>query len=188
MKKKIKFLVLVISLLFIFVGCGINNTYLDDVSITNPAKDKETIIQQVIKVTAVDAYSIFTSKYPEAKITEFQLDQDMGEYYYKIEAYQQYQKYEVKISAKDQTIFKDKSETKDRLNDDIGISKDDIEKAELLVKDSFDKGNPNLSLSEWSLETENKLLVLEVEIDNKDGQDIEITYDLILGEIIKIDD
>lgn len=193
MKKKLIYLILSLGLIFTLTACsavdkndGIDDdkTPVDKPIDTDQDSDKDTAGE----ILAVDAYDKFLDKYNDVKIIKFQLDEDHGKYYYKIKGYKDTKKYEMKIDLETGDITKDKMVDKHDYNYDITISRADVKKALEIVDTALEDADENPILSEWTLEIENNKLVVEVEIDYKDGHDTEITYDLATGNIIKVDD
>lgn len=198
-KKKILLPVMIV-LMFSLVACGTSTNQNQANHVKAPVVNDSPEISQnqmsdhraedgVSSLSATEAYDLYISKYPDAKVEEIKLDVDSGAGLttYQVEGYSGQTKYQLKISAPDGSVIKEETEIKDDHISDGEITKDHVEKVESLVIKAIEDVGAGASLDEWSLEFENGIAQLEVEV-NVDGlEDIEYKYNLETGELLKKD-
>lgn len=143
-----------------------------------------------VEVKTMEAYDTFVGKYPDAKITKFELDEDLGTYLYKIEGFDSEKEYEVKIDAKTGEFLKDNIEEdlvegEDR---DEVITKANIEKIDALVEKSVADAEEGAKLDKWELEVEDMATILEVEVKQGTLDNVEFKYNVETGELVEQDD
>ena len=164
------------------LGEGKNVLRIDEVQNNKDVSTRE----KRLETTAMEALDIYMKKYPNAKVEEieFDMDSDLGLYVYEVEGYEGNQKYELKISAKDGSIVKEKMEMKEHHQSDGEITKSHIEKIDTLVNEALKDAGEGANLDEWSLEFENGIAVLDVEVDIVGGDDIEYKFNVETGKLI----
>lgn len=89
-------------------------------STTNSSDDQATNnsasnVSSDIKVSAQKAIELFQGKYPDAAITNLDLDSSWGSYFYKIEGVDDQNEYEVKINASNEEM---QTQNPERLDND----------------------------------------------------------------------
>lgn len=130
-----------------------------------------------------EAYDIYLKQYPDFKVTGLNLDLEMNKHVYEVEGFMNNKESEVKIDAKTGDIIKDKSE-KDLDFNQVEIMREDVLKISDLLEDALTEKDSELR--EWTLDYDNNILELEVEI--KVGlKTIERTYNVDTGQVIEID-
>nr|WP_300004971.1 PepSY domain-containing protein [Tissierella sp.] len=143
-----------------------------------------------VKIKAIEAYDKFIEKYPDAEITKFELDEDMGTYLYKIEAFDSEKEYEVKMDAKTGELLKDNVEqelVEDDDRDEV-ITKANIEKVDALIEKSVSESEEGSKLDQWELEVEDMMTILEVKVKQGTLDNIEYKYNVETGELVEKDD
>jgi len=160
----------------------------DGSPVVNEVLDKEDVSAgpEELEITVMEAFEIYEDKYPEAKVEEIEFDRslDLGFYVYELEGYGGNRKYELKISAKDGSIVKEEMEVKDYHQSDGEITKSHVEKIDSLVSEALKDARAGAKLDEWSLEFENGIATLDIEVDIDGGDDIEYKYDVETGKLM----
>ena len=204
-KKKIFLPIIILVLVVSLAACTSDN---DETGLDTPAVDNQDEIQDVeddiivddvedtdivansyedLVVLPEEAFDIFIEKYPSVKVDKIKLDRDMGIYYYKIEGFLDNSEYEVKIDPIDGSIIKEKIENDDDM-DEVEISRDNIAKIKALVDKALHETSEDAVLDEWTVEMDDGILELKLEIERKGLDEIERTYNLETGELIELDD
>ena len=204
-KKKIFLPIIILVLVLSLAACTADN---DDTGLdTPPVDDQEEILDgeddglvddvedtditannyEDLVVVPEEAFDIFIDKYPSVKVNKIKLDRDMGIYYYKIEGFLDTSEYEVKIDPIDGSIIKEEIENDDDM-DEVEISRDHIAKIKALVDKALHETAEDAVLDEWTVEMNNGIVELEVEIKREGLDEIERTYNLDTGELIDLDD
>ena len=136
-----------------------------------------------IKLSPSDAFDIYMERYPNSTVKEVELDKKSNSYIYKIKGYDDEKRYKAYIDPMDGTITKVKEKlSKGNYKEISGSSTQKIK--ELVDKSLQDAGEGSV-LDEWSLELEDGMLELEVEVKLKNGDDIEYEYNLATGQLLK---
>ncbi|MDN6195473.1 MAG: PepSY domain-containing protein [Atopostipes suicloacalis] len=140
-----------------------------------------------LKIQGEEAFDTFMDEYPDAKVSKVQLDKDMNDFVYKVEGFEGNNEYELKINPTDGSILNKEEETDDD-QDEMEISREQVEKVADLVEKSLSDAGEGATLDEWTLDEDDGLVKLEVEIDIDGSDDIEHTYDIETGELLEKDD
>lgn len=136
-----------------------------------------------IRLSPSDAFDIYIKRYPNSTVRELELDKKSKSYVYKVKGYDDEKKYKAYIDPMDGTITKVKEElTKGNYKE---ISQASTQKIKELVDKSLEDAGQASVLDEWSLELEDGMLELEVEVKLKNGDHIEYEYNLATGELLK---
>ncbi|MGO1469663.1 MAG: PepSY domain-containing protein [Tissierella sp.] len=138
-----------------------------------------------IKLTPSEAFQVFVEKYPNTTVKEVELDTKSNSYVYKVEGYDKEKRYKLYINPVDGSILELKEKL--RKGSHIELTKINTEKIQDLVDSALKDAGEGSVIDEWSLEIEDGMLELKVEIDLKDGEDVEYKYNLETGELIKKD-
>lgn len=143
-----------------------------------------------VEIKAMEAYDSFIGKYPDAEITKFELDEDMGTYLYKIEAFDSEKEYEVKMDAKNGEFLKDNVEEElvEGEDRDEVITKANIEKIDALVEKALAESEEGSTLDKWELEVEDMATILEIKVKQGTLDNIEFKYNVETGELVEKDD
>lgn len=189
--------ILVLVFAFAFVGCqkaNTNTTTPTDTNTKNETQvsdktDKTTTDQTPAEnISLEDALKVFTDKYPNASIEEVSFDVDNKVAKYEIEAFDDSNEYEMKISAKDGSIIKDNFEKYNTANKKA-IDTSLISKVDDFVAETIKDAGSDYYLDSYSMDYEESgaYTQLEVEVKNSNGKDIEYKYNMETGELIKKD-
>lgn len=133
-----------------------------------------------------EAFDIYQDKYPNATITQIQLDKDMGSYVYKVEGFEGTMEYELKIDPMDGAILKEDIDTEDDM-DDLAITREHVEKVMALVDQALADAGDGAMLEEWTLDMDDGIAKLDIDLDKTGMDDEERTYNVDTGELIEID-
>ena len=136
-----------------------------------------------IKLSPSDAFDIFMEKYPKANIKKVELDTKSSSYVYKVKGEDEANKYKLYISPVDGSIVKLKEELNREGNK--YLNKDKTQNVNKLVEKAINDAGEGSRIDEWSIEMDKGILVLEVEIELKNGKEIEYKYNLETGDLIK---
>ena len=204
MKKRLLFIIMGLVLVFAMAACTINKPeegpQAEEITpdIEEPVVEipEEPIIEdeddkvsyEEIVLTPMEAYDLFLDLYPEMQVTEIELDKYFGSYVYKIKGYKDNEKIKVKLNPINGDIIDTDSEIEDDLKRDKEITSANVEKIQALLDKALLDAGAGASVDEWSLEWEDEILELEVEIDLMDSRDIDYTYNIESGELIKKDE
>ena len=151
------------------------------------SSDSDDMTYEDITLSPQDAVDKFMEAHPDSKVNEVTLDENLTDYQYKIEGYDDDNDYEVKINPVSGDIISDDEELID-LDDDKGeITKDHISKIGTVADKAMEEAGDGAKMKEWSLEFDDGKLILEIELQ-KDNNDLEYTYDLESEKLIEKDD
>lgn len=140
-----------------------------------------------IAVMPEEIYDIFLDNYPEALVTKIQLDKEMNEFVYKVEGYEGKTEYELKINPMDSSIIKESTDTDDD-HDEMEITREQVAKVMDLVDLALSEAGEEAKLKEWTIDEDDGIIKLEVEMDTDGLADMEYTYNIETGELIEKDD
>lgn len=209
MNKKLQMGLVSLSAIGLLAACG-NNADTNDTtpevekqeeSMVKESVTKESITEEssteVVKNSAADstgltlqpeeAFDIYGDKYPNAKITQVQLNQDMGNFVYKIEGFEGTTEYEMKIDPSDGTILKESTDTDNDI-DEKELTREQVEKVMDLVDKDLANAEEGTLLKEWTIDEDNGLVKLEVELNQDGFDDQEHTYNIETGELMEMGD
>ncbi len=150
---------------------------------------KETTADDYANVTVQpeEVFDIFLDNYPNTKITQIQLDKDMGSFVYKVEGFEGDTEYELEINPVDSTIVREDMDTEFDGIDDLEITREHAEKVMDLVDQALADAEADTTVKEWTLDMDDGIAKLEVELDQPGFDDIEYTFNVDTGEIIERD-
>ncbi len=155
-----------------------------------PAADLDTKDEYLdISVKPEDAFDIYMEKYPDSQVKEIQLDREDGKYIYEVEGFDSEREYEIKINPFNGDILKEDEEM-DSMDDDDRlkvITRANVEKVQALVDDAIGDVGEGAKLEEWTIEEDDGIIELEVEIEREGLDDIEYKYNVETGELLEID-
>lgn len=163
------------------------DTTTDDTT-TDETADETTVADDAMNLTLQpeEAFDVYQDKYPNATITQLQLDKDMGSYVYKVDGFEGTSEIEMKIDPMDGTILKEDTDMDDDM-DDLAITREHVEKVMALVDQAVADGGEGAKLEEWTLDMDDGIAKLDVELDKQGMDDEERTYNVDTGELIEID-
>lgn len=133
-----------------------------------------------------EAFDIYQDKYPNATITQLQLDKDMGSFVYKVDGFEGNMEMELKIDPMDGTVLKEETDTDDDM-DDAAITREHVTKVIELVEQALTEAGDGAQIKEWTLDMDDGIAKLEVELDKKGMDNEERTYNVDTGALIEID-
>lgn len=198
MRNKISFIILIIVLSLALTACSIDNTQKnpapENPNIVNQPTDKDITDDNLVQegeeeiIMPMAAINIYVEKYPNNKIKEIGLDNNLGVYTYKIEGYKNGIEYEMKIDAVNGDILYEENKKEDDLDKYGDISKSDVENIGQYVNKVLENAGHGTILDEWTLKAKNGRKLLEIEVDLSNGTDIERTYDIETGELVEKND
>lgn len=140
-----------------------------------------------IEVQAEEAFDIYMEKYPTTKVKTVQLEKKMGKYVYNVEGFEGNKEYEVEIDTTDGSITNEDSE-KDVDRNNMEITKTNVEKVTEIVDKALAGIEEETTLDEWTIEFDEGITKLEIEIDKKGFDKEEQTYNVETGELLEKDD
>ena len=86
----------------------------------------------------------------------------------------------------DATILKENTDKDDDL-DEMEITREQVEKVMDLVDKALSEAEDGATLKEWTIDADDGLVKLEVELDVDGFDDQERTYNIETGELLEID-
>lgn len=136
-----------------------------------------------IEITPTDAFEKFMEMYPDAKITDFDLDKDLTDYKYSIEGYDTENKYEFDLDAMDARILKEEKEVYELDDEEANeITLEHIEKIDGLIEKAKMEDGSDSELDEWSISADDGRVEMKIEIGMQ-----EYTYDMETEMLIEKD-
>lgn len=176
-------------------SCGTNGDDTDKESTLPVVEEQEDATTD--ETTAADDYSnlalqpeevfdIYQDNYPNAKITQIQLDKDMGNFVYKVEGFEENREIELKIDPIDGTILKEDTD-RDNDMDDLPITREHAIEVKALVDQALADAGEGTQLEEWTLDMDDGIPKLEIELDKKGMDDEERIYNVETGVLLEID-
>lgn len=143
-----------------------------------------------ITVEPVEAFEKFMEKYPNAMVTKFELEENLGKYEYEIEGFETDKEYEVKIDATNGEFTKDDIQTEiiDEEEKNEVITKENVEKAESLLDKALMEAGEGAKIDKWNIEFDDNMVMLEVKTKKDALDSVELTYNLETGELVEKDD
>lgn len=158
----------------------------------NPTVDNSTEYSsegnELTRINSLAAFDIYVDKYPTTKVRKIELDSERDVYYYKIKGYENGIEYELKLDPINGDIIKEDSEKEKNLDKDDEITRANVDKIDEFVNKLLKETGEGSKLDEWTLKAKNGRPMLEIEIDLKDGSDLEHTYDIETGKLVEKDD
>lgn len=149
------------------------------------ALDKQQFDYKEIKLTAAQAYDKYLEVYPNTKVKEIELDDNLNySYVYKVEGFDGSKEYKAYIHPISGNIL-DKMEKQDKDNHK-SFEKERLGKVEEYVQQALKAEGEGARLDEWSIKVDHGLLILEIEINLKNAKDVEYKYDLEKGVLLGI--
>lgn len=139
------------------------------------------------RITPEGAFDIFMEKHPDATVDKMQVEKSMGNFLYKVEGYDEMREYETEIHPLTGEITKDDNEA-DNDMDGMELTRPLIEKVTAIVDKAIADAGEGALLHEWTLEMDDGIAELEVEIDKKGLGQVEYTYNAETGKLIDMDD
>ncbi|MDY0236464.1 MAG: PepSY domain-containing protein [Gudongella sp.] len=204
MKKRILFISIALILVFAMVACTPNPTVEEPPMVEEPEvvepdmeipeepeveeDDNEEVSYEEIKLTPMDAFDIYREEYPDKLVKKIELDKYFDSYVYKVEGYNDDDEIEIKIDPVNGDIIDTDTELDMDLDrqGEITIAKVEMIQ-EFLDKSLLDAGTGTM-VDEWTLEWNEGILELEIDINLPERGDIDYTYNIETSELIEKDE
>ena len=138
---------------------------------------------KLLKVSSERAYGAYLEKYPNTTVIEVELKKKGSSYIYKIKGFDEEKEYKVYVNAENGKVI----EVAEKLSKGMvmKISKSHTKDIESLVNQAMDDAGVDSSLLEWSLEVDEGILELTVEIGLDNDKELKYKYNLASKELIK---
>ena len=183
MLKKRSILPLLVVLVLTLTACTTDDVDVPDVDVYVERIEN----YEDVKIKPEEAFDNYMEKYPNTMVTKVELDKNLGSYMYKVEGFDSEKEYEIKIHPGNGEVTK-AGEEKYLIDDDDKedlITKENVDKVQALVDKSLIDAGEDVKLKEWTLDVDDGIAVLEVEIDVKGSNDIEYKYNVETGNLLE---
>jgi len=122
----------------------------------------------------------------DGELTELELDEDNGEWVYKVHLENDSEEYEVELLAEDLSTSNEETESDDNNDTEDQFSYGDAIPHDEAVQTALDEVGGELE--GWSLDKDDGQLEYDVEVANSDnGDDTDVTINAESGEVIEVD-
>lgn len=200
MNKKNIILALGLSSILLLSACGksentassntnnVNNNAVENVDAEKNATVTETA-EKASEAPVLEkevAFNNFTEMYKGAKITSFKLTEEKGSPAYEIDGYDDENEIELKLDASDGTVIKEEKDTLEADENKKEITIDMLNKIDSFIEKSDKEVQDGFVLDEYSLETDDGKLILELEYTDK-TKDISFEYDFESEDLLEKD-
>lgn len=145
----------------------------------------DTIAPEDINHDAEEAVNAASENF-DGELVEVGLDDEDGQWIYKVDMESESEEYEAKLSVDDLSIVEEQTESDDDFNTDEHFSYGDAVPAEEAVQTAMDETNGELE--GWTLARDDGQLEYEVDMKNGDNGDADVTINAENGEIVETDD
>ncbi|WP_462419752.1 PepSY domain-containing protein [Salinicoccus sp. Marseille-QA3877] len=135
--------------------------------------------------TPEDAVSAAQENF-DGELTELELDDDNGQWVYKVHLENDSEEYEVDLSADDLSVLNEETESEDNNDTEDQFSYGDAIPHDEAVQTAMDEVGGELE--SWTLDKDDGQLEYDVELRNTDnGNDTDVTINAESGEVIEVD-
>lgn len=135
--------------------------------------------------TPEDAVSAAQENF-DGELTELELDDDNGQWVYKVHLENDSEEYEVDLSANDLSVLNEETESEDNNDTEDQFSYGDAIPHDEAVQTAMDEVGGELE--SWTLDRDDGQLEYDVELRNTDnGNDTDVTINAESGEVIEVD-
>lgn len=136
-----------------------------------------------IKLTPTDALNMYKKKYPNTTVKEVELEAKSKSYVYKVSGYDENKEYKLYINPKSGEI----TQVTEKISKGLytHISGEHTDKIQAIVDKTLSDVGEGSELIEYSLEIEDGLLELKVEVFHPNQDDMKFKYNLATNELIK---
>lgn len=202
MKKRLLFLPIALLLVFSMVACNtatpeepiveepepeVEEPIVEEPEVVDPAEDEEAASYEEMVLTPMEAFDTYEKLYPDYMVTSLEVDKYFGAYIYKVEGYKDNEEIEIKINSVNGDIIDTETDVDADLDRDPGITLANVEKIQALLDAAVLDAGAGAKVDEWTLEWDDGVLELDIDV-NLDGiGDIDYTYNLESGELIEKD-
>ncbi len=134
-----------------------------------------------LKVSPKEAFDLYLEKYPNTIVKEFELESKTN--LYKIKGRNQDKEYKVYIDPETGVIAKVVEQLSKGLYTEI--NRENTDKIQDLVNKTFEDAGTNSQLVEWSLDIDDGMLELSVEVKLENNDKVKYKYNLASGQLLK---
>lgn len=136
-----------------------------------------------IKLSPAEAFDLYNGEFPNTTVIEVELESKSGNFVYKVKGFDEEKEYKVYVNAITGKI----SEVNEKISKGMftQIMRKHTDQIDELVSESLKDAGNNAKLCEWSLEVDEGILELTVEIDLENRESLKYKYNLISKDLIK---
>ncbi|KIH71239.1 PepSY domain-containing protein [Salinicoccus roseus] len=145
----------------------------------------DTIAPEDLNHDAEEAVNAASENF-DGELVEVELDNEDGQWLYKVDMESESEEYEAKLSVDDLSVVEEQTESDDDFDTDEHFSYGDAVPAEEAVQTAMDETNGELE--GWTLDKDDDQLQYEVDMKNGDDGDSEVTINAENGEMMETDD
>ncbi|WP_271402106.1 PepSY domain-containing protein [Salinicoccus roseus] len=145
----------------------------------------DTIAPEDLNHDAEEAVNAASENF-DGELVEVELDNEDGQWLYKVDMESESEEYEAKLSVDDLSVVEEQTESDDDFDTDEHFSYGDAVPAEEAVQTAMDETNGELE--GWTLDKDDDQLQYEVDMKNGDNEDSDVTINAENGEIVETDD
>lgn len=145
----------------------------------------DTIAPEYLNHDAEEAVNAASENF-DGELVEVELDNEDGQWLYKVDMESESEEYEAKLSVDDLSVVEEQTESDDDFDTDEHFSYGDAVPAEEAVQTAMDETNGELE--GWTLDKDDDQLQYEVDMKNGDNGDSDVTINAENGEIVETDD
>lgn len=139
--------------------------------------------KNTFEISPGKAFDIYSEKYPNTTIIELELEAKAGSHLYKVKGFDQDKEYKIYINADSGDIIEVSEKIAQGRFTHLMRSHADLIQA--LVDKTLKETGVGSNLVEWSLEVEDGILELSLEIDLENNEDVKYKYNLLTGALLK---
>ncbi|WP_271400212.1 PepSY domain-containing protein [Salinicoccus roseus] len=145
----------------------------------------DTIAPEDLNHDAEEAVNAASENF-DGELVEVELDNEDGQWLYKVDMESESEEYEAKLSVDDLSVVEEQTESDDDFDTDEHFSYGDAVPAEVAVQTAMDETNGELE--GWTLDKDDDQLQYEVDMKNGNNEDSDVTINAENGEIVETDD
>lgn len=134
-----------------------------------------------IELTASDIIRLCIEKYPHFQVKEIELEFESEGYLYSVEGFDGERNYEIDLDPVSGAMLKIEEEISPEVYWEVTL--ENANRVEFIVEQILNEVGGNSQLYEWSLENEDGILELDVEIIVENNEKIKYQYDFVTEEI-----
>ena len=152
-----------------------------------PENDKSSYYHSdySVKLDAMEVYDKFVKEYEGVQLTEFELSLKRQGYVYELEGMTSEEEVEAQYDASNGDLVELERDT---LNPDKEkLAKEDLDKLNDFLDLAFNDAGDSYYLKELTLKTKNGIKLVEVEVLDESGHEIEYKYDFASKELLEKD-
>lgn len=136
-----------------------------------------------IELTASDVIYLCEKRYPRFQIKEIELERKSGGYLYSIEGFDEEKNYEIEMDPVSGMMLKIEEEISPQVY--WKITQEQTDQVGILVEKILKEAGNNSRLCEWSLENEDGIPKLDIEVKLENSEIVDYEYNFITKEIVK---